>query len=162
MDISARLALDVRGVGFPGHFLIKCVDQGEIVVDPFTGEILSRQECEQRFRALAGQEAQFDPSVLAETGKRQILARVLGNLKQIHLHHGALERALQCVERILLLDANNPAEVRDRGLILAGLKQFPAATAELERFLRLAPTDPSAPLVRSQLEGLRGRGRTLH
>ena len=76
----------------------------EILVDPFTGELVSRAECEERLRATAGEDdLELDPSLLEPTPTRQILARVLRNLKQIWLAREEWQRALGCAERILLV-----------------------------------------------------------
>jgi regulator of sirC expression with transglutaminase-like and TPR domain len=165
MEVARRLGLDARGVGFPGHFLVKCVaDRGasEILVDPFAGQVISREQCEQRYRALVGPDLPLTPELLQAASNRQILARVLGNLKQIHLARGDLEHALRCAERIVLLLPDAPAELRDRGLLYARLECHRAALADLERFLELAPRDPAASAIRAQLPGLRQRVASLN
>jgi regulator of sirC expression with transglutaminase-like and TPR domain len=162
IDVAARLGLDVRGIGFPGHFLVKCVDSGEIVVDPFSGDVLSPADCERLFHSALGDKTPFDPRALAESPKRQTLARVLGNLKQIHLARGEFARALSCVDRILALRPDDPAELRDRGLLYAKLECFRAAADDLERFLALAPDDPTAPGITANLGKLRERARQLN
>jgi len=162
IDVAARLGMDVRGVGFPGHFLVKCVDSEPIVVDPFSGERLSNADCERLFHSALGEQTPFDPRALEETPKRLILARVLGNLKQIHLARGEFARALDCVERILALRPDDPGELRDRGLLYARLECFRAAADDLERFLALAPDDPTAPTIAANLGKLRERARQLN
>jgi regulator of sirC expression with transglutaminase-like and TPR domain len=162
IDVAARLGMDVRGVGFPGHFLVKCVDSGEIVVDPFSGDILTSADCERLYHTALGADTPFDPRALEESPKRQILARVLGNLKQIHLARGEFARALACVDRVLLLRPDDPGELRDRGLLYARLECFRAAADDLERFLALAPDDPTAPGIAANLAKLRERARQLN
>jgi regulator of sirC expression with transglutaminase-like and TPR domain len=162
IDVATRLGLDVRGVGFPGHFLVKCVDAGPVVIDPFSGDLLSSADCERMFHAALGEQTPFDPRALEESPKRAILARVLGNLKQIHLARGEFARALDCVERILALRPDEPAELRDRGLLYARLECFRAAADDLERFLALAPDDPTAPNIAANLGKLRERARQLN
>ena len=162
IELAARLDLEVRGVGFPGHFLVKCPAGGEIVVDPFDGRILTRDDCETRFRAVVGQEVPFGPGVLEASPKRKILARVLGNLKHIHLSRNDFERALGCSDRILLLLPDEPSELRDRGLLHAKLECFAPAVADLERFLMFAPGDPTARAIEAQLAKLRERAFSVH
>jgi regulator of sirC expression with transglutaminase-like and TPR domain len=162
IDVAARVGLDVRGVGFPGHFLVKCVDSGPIVIDPFCGDILTRADCERLYQTALGGDATFDARALDESPKLQILARVLGNLKQIHLARGEFARALACVDRILLLRPDDPGELRDRGLLYARLECFRAAADDLERFLALAPDDPTAPGIAAHLGKLRERARQLN
>jgi regulator of sirC expression with transglutaminase-like and TPR domain len=162
IDVAARLGLDVRGVGFPGHFLVKCIDSAPIVVDPFSGDILTSADCERLYHSALGADTPFDPRALDESPKRQILARVLGNLKQIHLARGEFARALACVDRILVLRPDDPGELRDRGLLYARLECFRAAADDLERFLALAPDDPTAPGIAANLGKLRERARQLN
>jgi regulator of sirC expression with transglutaminase-like and TPR domain len=162
MDVAARLDMDVRGVGFPGHFLVKYVDAGQIVIDPFCGDILTGADCERLYRSALGADVPFDPGALDESPKRQVLARLLGNLKQIHLARGEFARALACVDRLLLLRPDDPAELRDRGLLYARLECFRAAASDLERFLALAPDDASAPAIAANLAKLRERARQLN
>ncbi len=161
--VAARIGLPAQGVGFPGHFLVRIAQPDEILVDPFTGELVSRAECEQRLRATAGEDdLELDPSLLEPTPTRQILARVLRNLKQIWLAREEWQRALGCAERILLVAPDAPLELRDRGLLYARLECFAAAEADLRRFLVLAPDDPSADAVRAQVEELARSAPRLH
>ncbi len=162
MDVATRLGLDVRGVGFPGHFLVKHLGAPEVVVDPFSGDVLSQLGCEQLYRAALGDDATFDPRALHATPPRQILGRVLGNLKQIHMARREFDRALTAIDRLLLLHPDDPAELRDRGLIYAKLECFRAALDDLERFVELAPRDPTAAAVRRQLALLGDRARMLN
>jgi regulator of sirC expression with transglutaminase-like and TPR domain len=162
MAVARRVGLDARGVSFPGHFLVKCLDGGEIVVDPFTGQTLSHADCAERYRALFGQDAHLEPRVLEPATHRQILARVLGNLKQIHLARGDAERALRCAERIVLLLPDAAGELRDRGLLYAQLECHRAALSDLERYLALAPDDPAVPAVRARVAALRRQVYSIH
>jgi regulator of sirC expression with transglutaminase-like and TPR domain len=114
------------------------------------------------FHSALGEQTPFDRRALEESPKRTILARVLGNLKQIHLARGEFARALDCVERILALRPDDPGELRDRGLLYARLECFRAAADDLERFLALAPDDPTAPSIAANISKLRERARQLN
>ncbi len=164
LGIARGAGLAVEGVGFPGHFLLKCVEGPETVVDPFTGEILTTDDCAARFQAAVGGPVPFDRRALETTPNKPILARLLGNLKQIYLVKHDFERALAASERILLLmsDAEMPHELRDRGLLYARLECFGAALVDLERFLQLAPADASADTIRGHLDDLARRVPQLH
>ena len=151
LSVAARLGLPVHGVGFPGHFLLKCAAPDEIVIDPFEGTLLTRADCEARWRATLGAETPFDARALEPAPARQTLARLVGNLKQIFLAQQDWPRALACVERILALEPDAPLELRDRGLLYARLECWSAAAADLRHFLALAPNDPTADGVRQQL-----------
>ena len=164
MEVARRLGLDFEGICFPGHFLIKCGDgDGEIVVDPFSGVVLSPRECQERLTAVLGEGVVLDHEVhLRAADPREILVRMLTNLKLLYVRSGDFDRALSCCDRILLLIPDAPHELRDRGLVFEQLECFGAAAADLERFLALAPRDPSAAPLRARLPALRERAGRLH
>jgi regulator of sirC expression with transglutaminase-like and TPR domain len=159
IELGRRLGLAVEGVGFPGHFLARC--EG-VLIDPFFGRLATRGDCEERLREVAGGEAVVEARFLERAGAREILSRMLANLKAIHLRAEELEPCLACCERLLLLRPDAPEELRDRGLVYARLECFGAAREDLERFLVLAPDDPTAEAVRRELEGVRRRARSIH
>jgi len=157
MEVGGRLGLALEGVGFPGHFLVRASAEARVLLDPFTGSLVDEGWCATRLRALLGPKAVLDPHFLRAVTPRQMLVRMLANLKQIYSHRQQVEKALACSERILLLAPDAPLELRDRGLLLEALECFGPAVADLERFLALAPDDPSADAVREQLPALRAR-----
>lgn len=125
MAVASRLGLDCRGISFPGHFLVKCVDadEGELVVDAFSGALVSRAECQRRLDAVAGRRLRLDPALhLRAASAREILVRVLANLKQIFHAKGDLAGALACCDRILLLTPDAPLEQRERDALRARVR----------------------------------------
>jgi regulator of sirC expression with transglutaminase-like and TPR domain len=162
VEVARRLDLPVYGVGFPGHFLAKYAGATDIVIDPFYGNILSPGDCEERLRAAMGPDAHFDRSLLRPATGREIVVRMLRNLKQIYLQAREYAPALACSERLLLVAPELAHEVRDRGLLYAQLECYAAARADLERFLALAPADDTAPTVRERLIEISRHGTTLH
>jgi regulator of sirC expression with transglutaminase-like and TPR domain len=163
MEVARRAGVEVDGVGFPGHFLVKHGGQDPIVVDAFFQTVLTRQECQVRLAAVLGAEARLEPALhLRKATPREILVRLLGNLKVIYVRSSEFGRALACCERILLVAPDSPHELRDRGLVYEKLECFSAAAADLARFLELAPDDESAGAVRERLNALEPRLRQLH
>ncbi|HEY8156570.1 MAG TPA: tetratricopeptide repeat protein [Myxococcota bacterium] len=166
MEVARRAGVAVDGVGFPGHFLVKLGEPGQpgpIVVDAFFGTVLTREECQLRLAAVLGAAAQLRPELhLRKASAREILVRLLGNLKVLYVRSADFGRALACCERILLVEPDAPHELRDRGLVYEKLECFGAAAADLERFLEIAPDDESAAAVRERLASLRPRLRHLH
>jgi regulator of sirC expression with transglutaminase-like and TPR domain len=162
MEVGQRAGLPIRGIGFPGHFLVKYAGEVDIIVDAFFGRILNEDQCRERFKAVLGPRVPFDRRHLEPATNKEILARILGNLKQVYLQRNDLPASLSCVERILLLTPDNPREVRDRGLIYQQLECFRAAAADLERFLQLAPDDPSADTVRAELVSVQRQAAQIH
>jgi len=162
VEVARRLGLDAYGVGFPGHFLAKVVGDSEIIVDAFQGRTLTRDDCTAQLRSAFGPNAELTPKLLQATGPRQILARMLTNLKQIYLQQRRLESAVACCDRILLLEPEAALELRDRGMLYQALECFGPAADDLERFLLLAPAHESAQQVQTVLAGLRGRVAKLN
>jgi regulator of sirC expression with transglutaminase-like and TPR domain len=162
ITVGRQVGIDIHGVGFPGHFLAVAPGPPRTIIDPFQGIALDEASCAERLRAVAGPSAALSEDVLAPAAPRQIVARVLGNLKLIHFRAQEFEQALSCSERILLAQPDHPSELRDRAVLYLQLECFDAARSDLERFLALAPDDASAGIVRRQLAELRASGPQLH
>jgi regulator of sirC expression with transglutaminase-like and TPR domain len=163
IEVARRLDLPIAGVGFPGHFLVKYSDAAEeVVIDPFFGVLLDEEDCRARLRNTVGPDVPFDERALRAATPREILVRMLTNLKQFYFREEDFERALACSDRILLLFPELPTELRDRGIIYQRLECFGPALADLERFVELAPGDPVAERIRSGLDSLRERARRIH
>ena len=162
MEVARRLRLPVQGVGFPGHFLAKYVGDEEIIIDAFFGEVLTEAECHERLQSVLGPDTRFDRRYLRAATPKEILVRMLSNLKQIHITAEEFEAALSCSERILLLTPEAPQELRDRGLLYQKLECFGAALTDLERFLQLAPQDETADAIRENLLTVRRQAAQIH
>ena len=162
IEVARRLGLRVEGVNFPGHFLARHVGESALLIDAFEGRFVTAEECAVRLRATLGDDATLERHHLARATPKQILARILRNLKNIHARAGELDTALGCCDRILLLLPDDPSELRNRGLVYEGLEAFTAARADFERFLELAPDDPSAPAVHTRLQRIRQKVAQLN
>jgi regulator of sirC expression with transglutaminase-like and TPR domain len=160
-EVAQRLDLPVYGVSFPGHFLVKYAGTSEIIVDPFFGVVITQQECWQRLYGIYGSKARLDPRMLRPASRRETLVRLLSNLKQIYVDTADFDRALACVDRILLLQPDEPRELRDRGILYQRLECYAAALRDFERYLRLAPDDKAAALIREGLPDLRRQAAML-
>lgn len=162
VEIGRRVGLAVRGVSFPGHFLVKCpVRDGAVVLDPYArGISLGLDDLRERLKALGGGSGGVEVSdeavrqMLVSAGKKEILARVLRNLKAIYMRNRDFERALSASTRALMLDAGSAEEYRDRGHIYSELECFRAALADYQRYLQLRPGASDAGQVRSKLAEL--------
>jgi regulator of sirC expression with transglutaminase-like and TPR domain len=163
LEIADRVGVALEGVNFPGHFLVKyTAGDLEVFIDPYHhGEIFSRQECIERFRRVAPGRS-FRPEHLDAVGARQILARLLHNLKKIYVETGDDVRSLWVTDRLVLLAPDDPAERRDRGLVEARLGGVAAALGDLEAYLEAAPGAEDAPRVRELAAQLRGKAPLLN
>jgi regulator of sirC expression with transglutaminase-like and TPR domain len=160
-EVAQRLGLPVCGVGFPGHFLAKYVAEPEIIIDSFFGTVITAAECAQRHRGIYGPDARFDRALLRPASPREIVVRVLSNLKQTYIEKGDLLRALSCVERILIFIPDTAREVRDRGILYQRLECYGAALRDFERYLQLAPRDAAAQTIREALPELQRQAASL-
>jgi len=158
MEVARRVGLPLQGVGFPGHFLAKYASPSgtEIFVDAFNGgEMLSADECVARYRARTGGR-DLDRRHLAAVAPRQILARMLQNLRRTYLERKDDVRSYWVLDRILLLAPGQLEALRDRGVIAARLGVAAAAERDLEGYLARAPAAADAGEVRRLLAALRG------
>jgi regulator of sirC expression with transglutaminase-like and TPR domain len=119
MEVGRRVGMPLQGVGMPGHFLVKYPHpEADIYIDPFNkGQILSRQGCEELLQQVYGEPVPFEESFLAPVTKKQILARILMNLKAIYLHIKHHRKALATVERLLLIQPDAEQEMKDRATL---------------------------------------------
>ena len=157
MEVGDRLGMRIEGVGMPGHFLVKYVDEREeIVVDPYRrGIILSPDDFRELLRSVAGQAIPVKVEELPVVTKKDILNQMLNNLKGIYLSRKDYPRALAAVERMLLVKPRQPEEVRDRGLIKYRLGELQEAIFDLETYLNANPDAPDAGPMSLQLEEIR-------
>jgi len=154
LEVGHRLGLPLVGVGFPGHFLVKYIGaDGEMVLDPFSGGItLSHEELTQRLQRMYGEANPFlsqVPQLLAPVSKKEILVRMLRNLKGIYLQQNDFTRALAAIDRILLVDPSLATEVRDRGAVHQRLGHIQAAVQDFRRYLQMAPDSEDAEAIRA-------------
>jgi regulator of sirC expression with transglutaminase-like and TPR domain len=152
MELAKGADLQLIGVGFPGHFLVKT--QGETPVrllDPFqSGVELDTEDLEKILREVGATGTDLVLALRA-VDNRTILRRLLANLRQVYLLRNETERALAAVERLLLLDPDSPQELYERGLLCGRLGRYPDATSALERLAEVAPESELAERVEAHL-----------
>jgi regulator of sirC expression with transglutaminase-like and TPR domain len=150
LEVGRRLGLNLYGVSFPTHFLVKAVDErGELIIDPFYGgAILSIDQIKARLAQIYNQPVELHPSLLRSAGSRQILARMLRNLRGIYASASDWPRALAALDRILLLDPRAVEDLAERGSVYERLECFKAALDDFQSFLSLAPEHPGAEVAR--------------
>lgn len=153
LEVGRRLGLNLHGVSFPSHFLVKAVDQrGELIIDPFNkGQILDLDDIRDRLRQIYGQPVEVQPEMLRTAETRQILSRMLRNLKNIYTGGADWMRALAALDRILLIEPRSHNEILERAGLYEKLECFQAALDDLQSFLSLAPEHPAADAAREGL-----------
>lgn len=164
IEVARRIGLTLFGVGLPGHFLVKYSDQAqEIFVDPFHGgRILTVDHCREMIAEMYDGRIKFQPAFLRAVTKKQILARMLQNLKGIYSQAMDHHKTLGVIEQLLLITPNSPTEIRDRGIAGLATKRYVQARADLEEYLRRAPMAEDASEIKKQISQLRQRQAQLN
>lgn len=141
MELGQQIGLALQGVAFPGHFLVKLkLPDGSVFIDVFDGgRCLTREDLEERVEPYAAAHAvgvdEVLPIFLAAAPSRDILARMLRNLKGIYARDGDQTRMLAVLHRLVVLLPEDPIERRDRGLCYAALECPRAAISDLQAYL---------------------------
>ncbi len=160
IEVGRRIGLNLRGLSFPGHFLVKLdMKRGQLVLDPFLcGEPQSETDLRMRLaKILPADTAAQTPldRYLAAATPRQIIARMLRNLKNIYMTRAKREQALAVMNRMLLVVPESVEELRDRGMLYRDLECFQPALSDLQNYLRRRPDAPDAEDVHARVIELR-------
>ena len=152
IQVGRRAGLELSGVGFPGHFLARLDD---VIFDPFNdGRILSEDDCRSVLARVAGESTKFHKRYLEPLPTKHILARMLNNLKHIYLNARYYRKAIGIMDRLLMIDPSNYAELRDRGAVHAELKQYAQAKTDLEAYLKRCNQREEVFAVRQALQNI--------
>ena len=172
LELGRRIGLPLEGVSFPGHFLVRLrLAGGLLVLDPFSGGApQSEPELRQRLQRVIPEGAAADVSVaelpldqfLEPASNRQILARLLRNLKAIYRDADKPERLLQVLDRMLVVSPDAAAELRDRGFVYQKLECWGPAHKDLKDYLDRDPEAPDVDEVRAALVELAARCARLN
>jgi regulator of sirC expression with transglutaminase-like and TPR domain len=162
LELASGLGLNARGVSFPGHFMVKVnLPRGQVVIDPFSGQSLSREELAERlepFRQRGTLVDDFEVPIglyLKSSPPRDIISRMLRNLKDIHKTQEDLPRLLAVLDRLIVLQPESWVEYRDRALVWAALGDIEHAIADLEAYLAHADDALDIDAMAEQLARLR-------
>ena len=156
IEVARRAGLALLPVAFPGHFLIKHTsERGDVYLDPFNGgRLLDLEGCRQLFAGSYGSASAFSETMLGAATKRQVIRRILHNLKRIYALNDETEKTLRIVELLTTVTPWDLDEVRDRGILLYRLGETERALADLKAFSENAPPGPEVESVREMLRKL--------
>lgn len=164
MEIGRRIELPFEGVSFPGHFLVRLpLRGGTLVLDPFSGGLpQSESELRERLKRVIPREAAGGVPVaelpldqfLEPASNRQIVARVLRNLKVVYREADQPERLLEVLNRMIIVAPDSAAELRDRGFVYQRLECWRPALKDLTEYLERAPDAGDADEVRAKMVDL--------
>jgi regulator of sirC expression with transglutaminase-like and TPR domain len=165
IELATQIGLAARGVSFPGHFLIKLrLSEGEVVIDPFTGQSLSREQLDELlmpYRQSQGLTGDFDVPLglfLQAAPARDVLARMLRNLKEIYRSSQDWPHLLGVLNRLVVLLPQAWEERRDRGIVLAEMGEVAGAMLDLAEYLAHSPKATDRTAIGERLLALRERG----
>jgi len=166
MEVGRKVGLPLEGVSFPGHFLVRlALRSSTLVLDPFSGgEPLSERDLRKLLKRViagsgrAGLRSAEDVAAelpldqfLEPAGHRQVLARVLRNLKNIYREKDEPQRQLEVINRMLVVAPDAFDELRDRGLVYQKLEAFRAALKDLNDYLEHEPDAIDADEIRAKV-----------
>ena len=158
MEVARRVGFALAGVGMPGHFLLKHQKPGrrEILIDCFNrGDILSRQDCQQRLDEIYSGEMKMRPEFLHAISRRQILTRMLNNLKTVYLSTRNFRKALPIEDLILVIYPRSPEDVKQRALLRYSLNLNRLAAEDLDEYLDMSPNASDADEIRQMALSIR-------
>jgi regulator of sirC expression with transglutaminase-like and TPR domain len=153
MEVARRVNVTLHPVAMPSHFLVKLQRDGdEVFLDAFNrGAVLDREDARSLFESFHHHRLEFTDSMLAACTRRQVLTRMLNNLKGIYIQADDYVRALRIVELITLISPWDLDEVRDRGLLRFRLAQYDESIPDLEAYAHYGPPGPEIETVRDAL-----------
>jgi regulator of sirC expression with transglutaminase-like and TPR domain len=156
LEVAWRIGLRLHGIGLPGHFIIG--GPGALLIDPAgDGRSLTPDDCQALIRRSLGEGILFHAGMLRPAGKRQILARVLRNLRSVSLARRDWPAALGVVDLLAVVEPTDPDHGRDRGLLLGRMGRFSEAISCLDRYLEERPEGHDAGDVRQVIGIFAGR-----
>ena len=160
MELAQGVGLSVQGLCFPGHFLVKVgLPKGMAVMDPVSGRSLGREDLADKLAAFQGSTSRSSDAILDTylqgATPRDIVARMLRNLKEIYQTQEDWTRLLATINRLIVLVPDVASEYRDRGLVHAELGQSEQALADLGRYLQSAADLADGPAMAQRMQALR-------
>lgn len=158
MEVARRIGLALSGVGMPGHFLLKyAADDGkETLIDCFNrGDVLSRQDCQSRLDEIYSGEMKLRPEFLHPISRRQILTRMLNNLKTVYLSTRNFRKALAVADMVLVIYPQSAEDVKQRALLRYSLGLQRLAAEDLDEYLKMSPNASDAEDIRQMSLSIR-------
>jgi regulator of sirC expression with transglutaminase-like and TPR domain len=162
LEVGWRLGLPLEGVNFPGHFLVRYRgDAVDLLIDPFdAGKVRFADQAQELLDQLYGGMVRVQDPFLRTATRRDMLVRLLSNLKSVYVNVGDHVRALAVVERLLVIQPESRADLRARGLLLARMGRREEAMAQLQEYLDLTPGAGDQERIKSMMADLEA-GRAI-
>lgn len=157
MEVGKRLGLAIEGIGLPGHFIAGArLDDSQILLDPFNGgALVTPEECEELVGSVVGRPVTLRPEHYAPMSGRQLLTRMLANLKGAYWRRQEWDRVVGAIDRLLVLDPKAAGEWRDRGVAWSNLGEVRRGLGDWERYLTEFPDAEDHETVKGHLRRAR-------
>ena len=157
METARRMGLPLEGVGLPGHFVVRFPDpNSRLFIDAFHGgTIIDESECRALVDRVYGDKLSWRDDFLATVEPRAILKRVVLNLKNALSSEKDYVAALAAIQLQLVIDPDDPSELRDRGIIFARLHRYEHSINDLEAYLARRPDAGDGEHIRNTVRYLR-------
>jgi regulator of sirC expression with transglutaminase-like and TPR domain len=158
MEVARRVGFQLFGVGMPGHFLLKHydVDGHAILIDAFErGSIVTEDDCRQKLDSIYSGQVALQPEFLLPVTRRQMLTRMLNNLRSIYLSQRDFRRAVQVVDLILVIYPRSPEDMKERAVLRYNLNDFRGALSDFEEYVKMSPDASDAEEIKQTALSLR-------
>ena len=157
MEVGKRLGLAIEGIGLPGHFIAGArLDDSQILLDPFNGgALVTPEECEELVGSVVGRPVTLRPEHYSPVSGRQLLTRMLANLKGAYWRRQEWDRVVGAIDRLLVLDPKAAGEWRDRGVAWSNLGEVRRGLGDWERYLTEFPDAEDHETVKGHLRRAR-------
>jgi regulator of sirC expression with transglutaminase-like and TPR domain len=164
MEVARRAGLEVEGVGLPGHFVVRVqMPSRALLVDPFHGgSLLTERDCQERLDRIFDGKVKLEPKMLRPCRRKDMLERILRNLKAIYLRDQDKDRALRVVDLLVRIQPGSAEDLRDRGVLYAALDCYGTAARDLESYLALAPQARDAEELAARVAQLKQQAARLN
>jgi regulator of sirC expression with transglutaminase-like and TPR domain len=155
IDVAVSAGIEAYGIGMPGHFLVGVNEQGQTtLVDCFNGKTVDEDECRERLDEIFEGRIELAPQHLRRSPARQILSRLLLNLKAAYVRCELFKHAIAVSERILVLEPGNWAESLDRARFKARSGKYSEALAGFEGCIRHTSDEDAKLEIRNEMKDL--------
>jgi regulator of sirC expression with transglutaminase-like and TPR domain len=158
MEVGRRVGFQLFGVGMAGHFLLKHydVDGHSILIDAFErGSIVTEDDCRQKLDSIYSGQVALQPEFLLAVTRRQMLTRMLNNLRTVYLSQRDFRRAVQVVDLILVIYPRSPEDMKQRAVLRYNLNDYRGALSDFEEYVKMSPDASDAEEVRQTALSLR-------
>lgn len=158
MEVARRIGFSLYGVGMPGHFLLKHydVDGHAILIDAFErGSIVTEEDCRQKLNSIYSGQVALQPEFLLAVTRRQMLTRMLNNLRSVYLSQRDFRRAVQVVDLILVIYPRSPEDVKQRAVLRYNLDDYRGALSDFEEYVKMSPDASDAEEIKQTALSLR-------